>query len=342
MGSLPRSLCATLSNVRLLVIGGTQFVGRAFVEEAARRGHDITLFHRGTTEPADFPDVEHLHGDRNGGLDILRGKAWDAALDTCAYFPRAVREIAGVLGDAISHYTLVSSLSVYPDDLPPFSTEKAPTRQPPVREIEEITGETYGPLKVACEQEALRAFPGGCSIIRPGYVVGPHDPTDRFTYYVRRAASGGDMLAPGPPDAPMQVVDVRDLGAFMLGRIDRWDSEVYGVVGPGEPLTTRRLLDAARNAAGAGTDLTWVDEDFLEVTAGDDVYGWLPLWHPRHPGTHTFDAGKATKAGLSHRPFHETVIDTLTWDRERGLPELRTGLPRDEERELLAAWRSRG
>jgi 2'-hydroxyisoflavone reductase len=328
--------------VRLLVIGGTQFVGRAFVEQAVRRGHELTLFHRGATEPDDFPDVEHLHGDRDGGIEILRGKTWDAALDTCAYFPRAVREIAAVLTGAISHYTLVSSLSVHPDDLPAFSTEEAPTRRPPATDNEEITGETYGALKVACEQEALRAFPGGCSIIRPGYVVGPHDPTDRFTYYVRRAARAGEMLAPGPPDAPMQVVDVRDLGLFMLACIEKGDSEVYGVVGPADPLTTRSMLHTVVEVAGAGTDLRWVDEDFLKAEAGDDVYRWLPLWDPQYPGIHTYDARKAIDAGLRHRPLRETVNDTLRWDRERGLPRLKVGLSPEKERDLLAAWRSRG
>jgi len=216
----------------------------------------------GVSEPADLPDVDHVHGDRDGHLDRLRGRRWDVVLDTCAYFPRAVREVAG-LANAFGSYALVSTLGVHPDDIPAGWNEETPTYQPPFPDTEEVTGETYGPLKVACEREAVRAFGDACLIIRPGYIVGPHDPTDRFTYYVRRAASGGEMLAPGPPDASFQVVDVRDLAIFMLDRITARDSGVYGVVGPGEPIAMRDVLEAARDAADANTTFTWASEAFL-------------------------------------------------------------------------------
>jgi 2'-hydroxyisoflavone reductase len=178
--------------VQLLVIGGTRFVGRAFVEQAVCRGHDVTVFHRTASEPAGFPSVEHLHGDRDGQLGLLGGRSWDAVLDTCGYVPRVVREASAALRDFAGHYTFVSSLSVHPDDMPAGSTEQAPTHQPPFPQTETVTVESYGPLKVACEREAMAAFGDRCLIIRPGYIVGPHDPTDRFTFYLRRAAAGGE------------------------------------------------------------------------------------------------------------------------------------------------------
>src|SRR3990170_261372 len=184
--------------MRILTIGGTRFFGRAFVEEAARRGHEVTAFHRGESEPADLLDVEHLHGDRKAGLESLEGRSWDAVLDTCAFVPRDVRELAEAIGDEIAHFTLVSSLSVHADDVPVGATEDTPTHQPPYPETEDVTDETYGPLKVACEVEAAAAFAGRLLVIRPGYIVGPHDPTDRFTYWVRRAAARRGA-APPPP-----------------------------------------------------------------------------------------------------------------------------------------------
>jgi 2'-hydroxyisoflavone reductase len=261
--------------VKLLVIGGTRFVGRAFVELAVEHGHEVAVFHRSVSEPDDFPRVEHLHGDRDGQLDLVGGRSWDAVLDTCAYVPRVVREAAAVLRDAAGHYTLVSTLSVHPDDMPAGSTERAAVYAAPFPQTEVITAQTYGPLKVACEQAATAAFGDRCLIIRPGYIVGPHDPTDRFTFYLRRAAGGGEMAAPGPPDALMQVVDVRDLAAFMLGRIEAADSDVYGVVGPGEPIVMRDVLGTARDVAAASTTFTWLSEEFLKA-AGDQAQEWFP------------------------------------------------------------------
>ena len=187
--------------MRLLVIGGTHFVGRAMVEDAVGRGHDVTVFHRGPAEPDGFPDVEHVHGDRDGGLEPLRGRAWDAAVDTCGYVPRVVGDSARLLSDAAGHLAFISTLSVYPDDAPAGCNEESPTHQPPFPDTEEITDESYGPLKVACELEALDAFPGRCLVVRPGYIVGPHDPSDRFTFWVRRAAGGrtdAGARTPGP------------------------------------------------------------------------------------------------------------------------------------------------
>lgn len=321
--------------MQLLVIGGTHFVGRALVEDAVARGHDVTVFHRGPAEPDGFPVVEHLHGDRDGGLDVLSGRTWDAAIDTCGYHPRVVRGSARILSDAVGIYAFVSTLSVYPDDAPAGCDELSPTHQPPFPDTEEITAESYGPLKVASELEAQAAFPGRCLVVRPGYIVGPHDPTDRFTYWVRRAAGGGRMLAPGPPDQPMQIVDVRDLGVFTLDRLEAGTADVFGVVGPREPLTWSAALEAVTNAGGAGTELVWVGESFLQVRVKEED-GELPLWDIGYPGLHSFDGSKAIAAGMHHRPLAGTIADTLAWDRGRGA--LKAGLTPERERELLQAW----
>jgi 2'-hydroxyisoflavone reductase len=326
--------------MKILSIGGTRFFGRAFVELAARRGHEVTVFHRGESEPEDFPDVEHVHGDRNAGVEILEGRSWDAVLDTWAFVPREVRELAEVIGDRVGHYTLVSSLSVHPDDLPAGATEDTPTHRPPYPETEDVTDETYGPLKVACEVEAAATFAGRLLVIRPGYIVGPHDPTDRFTYWVRRAAAGGEMLAPGPPDAPIQGIDARDLGVFVVERIEASDTDTYGVVGPAEPATTSSVLESARSAGAADTTFVWADLDFV-LGLGERRETWFPMWHPHLPGFHTYDAGKAAAAGLRPRPFDETIADTLAWDRQRGLPPLEAGMTREKERELLFEWGAR-
>jgi 2'-hydroxyisoflavone reductase len=325
--------------VRLLVIGGTHFVGRALVEDAVTRGHYVTVFHRGPAEPEGFPKVEHVHGDRDGGLDPLRGRTWDVAIDTCGYVPRVVRDSARLLSNAVASFIFISTLSVYPDHAPAGGTEETPTHQPPFPDTEEITAESYGPLKAACELEAQNAFPGRCLVVRPGYIVGPHDPSDRFTYWVRRAASGGRMLAPGPMEQPLQVVDVRDLGAFTLDRMEEGRDDVFGVVGPREPLNWGEALTAVVKAGRGSTKLVWVDAPFLQARVKEED-GELPLWDIDYPGLHSFDAGKAIAAGLRHRPIAETIADTLAWDRGRGV--LKAGLTPERERELLQAWSMAG
>jgi 2'-hydroxyisoflavone reductase len=326
--------------VKILAVGGTRFFGRAFVEEAARRGHEVSVFHRGESEPKDLPGVEHLHGDRKDGLELIAGRTWDAVLDTCAFVPREVRELAEMIGDRVAHYTLVSSLSVHPDDLPVGAIEETPTHDLPFPETDEDTDELYGPQKVACEVEAAAAFAERLLVIRPGYIVGPHDPTDRFTYWVRRAAAGGEMLASGPPDASIQGIDARDLGTFVLDRIEASDTDTYGVVGPAEPATMAGVLEAARSAGGADTAFVWADQDWV-LGLGDRHETWFPMWHPQLPGFHAYDAKKATASGLRPRPFEETIAETLDWDRRRGLPPLQAGMTPETEGELLAEWRAR-
>jgi 2'-hydroxyisoflavone reductase len=327
--------------VKILVIGGTEFVGRAFVELAAAGGHVVTVFHRGTTEPADLPTVEHLHADRGGDLvELGDGEAWDAVLDTCGYVPRVVRASASRLA-AARRYVFVSTLSVHPDDMPAGADEDTPIHPAPYPDTEEVTNETYGPLKVACELAVGEVFGARdrATIVRPGYIVGPHDPTERFVSWIRRATSGGRIAVPGPPDQPLQVVDVRDLGAFMLRLIESDVPGTFGAVGPGEPLTIGGLVETAVAVSGSSTEVVWLDPGAAS-SLGDEAerYRLFPMWHPESAGVHLYDAGRAVAAGLRHRPFEQTVRDTLAWDRARVSPQepLPFGPRPQEERELLA------
>jgi nucleoside-diphosphate-sugar epimerase len=326
--------------VKVLVIGGTSFVGRAFVELAASSGHDVTVFHRGEREPEGLPPVTHVHGDRDGDLDRLGDATFDAVVDTSGYVPRVVDASASLLADRAQRYLFVSTTSVYPDEAEPPVTDDTPVHAPPFPDTEEVTGETYGPLKVACEVAVRERFADRATIVRPGYIVGPHDSTERFVSWLRRASTGEEMIAPGPPDEPLQVVDVRDLGAFMLQLLADDRSGTFGVVGPGEPLTMRSFLETAVDEAGAGTRLVWIERD-VAFAVGDEEerYRLFPMWHPEWPGVHRYDASHAIAAGLRHRPFRETLRDTLAWDRARPQEDLPFGPSRDEERELLARWR---
>ncbi len=324
--------------MKLLLIGGTSFVGRAAVEDAVERGHEVTVFHRGEREPEDLSSVEHIHGDRDGGIGALRGRSWDAALDTCGYVPRVVRGSARLLADAVGTYGFVSSLSALPDDTLAGANEDTRVYQPPFPNTEEITEESYGPLKVACELEAQAAFPARCLVIRPGYIVGPNDPTDRFTYWIRRAGAGGEILAPGPESGALQVVDARDLGAFTLDHLEAGTADVFGVTGP-EPLTWGTFLPLAREVAGSDAVLTWVGQTFLERELAEEIDGALPMRDYPYQGLHRYDARKAIAAGLTYRPLAETIADTMAWDagRDQAAP-MRAGLAPERERALLEAW----
>jgi nucleoside-diphosphate-sugar epimerase len=324
-----------------LLIGGTHLVGRAAVEEAVARGHAVTVFHRGPGEPAGFPDVEHVHGNRDGGLEALGGRTWDAALDTCGYVPRQIREAAEVLRGAVAHYGFVSSISVYPDDTLAHATEDTPVYTPPFPQTEEITEGSYGPLKVACEEEARAGFPGRCLIVRPGYVVGRHDRTDRFTSWVLRAARGGTMLAPEPRGQPLQVVDARDLAAFTLDRLEVGDDDVYSVVGPDTALTWGEAIPVLVQNGAAGAQPVWVGSAFLRERLGSDVATALPLWDVDEAGLHQVDATKARAGGLRCRPFAETALNVLEGNRDRVGAPLKVGLTPEREAELLAAWHAR-
>jgi 2'-hydroxyisoflavone reductase len=326
--------------MKLLMIGGARFSGRALTERALARGHEVTLFHRTPTEL--FPEAEHVIGDREQGVDALTGRRFDAVVDTCGYVPRVVRQSAELLADS-GWYGFVSSLSAHPEDLPPGADEDSPVFEPPFPETEGVTDETYGPLKAACERQVIEVFGDRACVVRPGFIVGPHDPTDRFTWWVRRGASGGEMIAPAPADYGLQWVDARDLAAFVLHLAEGATSGIYGVVDRSPTMTLGDLIAASAAAAGVETAVRWADPAFIDRSfggeaAGDDPHEAFPLWWPEAPGFHAFDPGRAFEAGLTCRAPSETVHDTWAWDRTRDQGPMRAGVDRERERSLLAAW----
>jgi 2'-hydroxyisoflavone reductase len=324
--------------VRVLVLGGTAFLGRAFVDAALVRGHELTLFNRGRSNPGAFPQVEQLHGDRDGGLDVLRGRTWDAVYDTSGYLPRVVRASVELLREAAPHYTFVSSISVYADFSRPGVDEHSPVATVDDESNEDVNAH-YGALKALCERVVQDVYGESALVIRPGLIVGPHDPTDRFTYWPRRVAEGGDVLAPAPPDRPLQFIDVRDLGEWSVRLIEERASGVFNATGPDRLLTMGELLDESVRVTGSGARPVWVDEAFL-LEQGVGPWMELPLWIPAGEmgAMMEADISRAVAAGLTFRPITETVRATLEWDTARPQAERdepKAGLARERERELL-------
>ena len=327
--------------MRILLIGGTRFIGRHVVESALAVGHDVTIFHRGKTGGDLFADVEHRIGDRNSDLSALGEGSWDATVDTCAYVPNQVHELADVLGDRAGHYQLVSSVSAYASPSRRGYREDAPLAELDDPTVQEVTDETYGGLKVLCERVAVERFGPRSVIVRPTYVVGPDDYTWRFPWWVARIARGGEVLAPGPADAPSQVIDVRDMAAWMVGLLDRSESGAFHAVGPSSTFTWGEELEAiVGSVAPEGTTLRWVDAPFLLEAALDDTA--LPLWPGADPDVlvMTADPAAALATGLTIRPLAETVRDTLAWTRTVEQPA-QPGLSATDEAALLARWQSR-
>jgi 2'-hydroxyisoflavone reductase len=331
----------------ILMLGGTGFLGPQTVEAAIRRGHKVTLFNRGRTRPGLFPDLEKLHGDRDkDDLKALEGRRWDAVVDTSANVPRWVKKAAAVLGPNIGHYIYVSSISAYADLSRPGTDEAAPLAAIDDPTTEKIDGRTYGALKALSEKAAETSMSGKVAVVRPGLIVGPEDPTDRFTYWPVRVAAGGEVLAPGSPDDPIQLIDVRDLGEFLVRLIDDHTTGVFNALGPDKTLTMGRTLEACKEVATSDATFTWVDAGFLEKQG---VHPWsdMPAWVPSGGETAGFakvSNARAIEAGLTFRQIAETARATLQWFRT--LPEdrrskLRAGLSREREAKVLAAWKAR-
>jgi nucleoside-diphosphate-sugar epimerase len=328
--------------VEILFLGGTNFLGRHAAGIAIERGHDVTLFHRGSGSEDPFPAAKHLHGDRDGGLEVLKGRTWDAVVDTSGYVPRVVRASAETLSAAVDHYTFVSTCSVYSELGSGRVAEDGKLHEPPA-DSEDVM-EHYGALKVGCERVVEERFAGRSFIPRPGLIVGPYDPTDRFTYWVRRIADGGRVLAPGSPDAEVELIDARDLAAWMIEMAERRATRIYNAVGPDRVLTMGELLETSRQATGSDAELVWVDEEFLlaeGVQPWTELPVWLPSSDPDAGGFSTFDASKAIGAGLTFRPLIETVRDTLAWHRDvmNGEPARDGAISTEREAELLSAWK---
>jgi 2'-hydroxyisoflavone reductase len=325
--------------MNLLILGGTRFLGRHLVEAALGRGHRVTLFNRGKSNPGLFPQVEELRGERGGDLSALRGRSWDAVIDTSGYLPGEVRASAGLLAGSVGHYTFVSSISVYEDFGETGLDEEAPVLAPPDPEPEELDLELYGGLKVGCELAVEAAMPGRALIIRPGMIVGPHDYTNRFPYWCRRVGQGGEVLAPGDPDQQVQLIDVRDLAGWMLRMAEGGRTGVYNATGPVGRLTTRGMLEEIREATGSDARFVWASEEFL-LEAGVKPWEEMPLWVPKEMvGILAVDVGRAVEAGLAFRPLAETVRDMLRPEAESPAVEFDAGISPGRERELLRAWR---
>jgi len=334
--------------LKLLVLGGTGFLGPHFVEAARKRGHTLTLFNRGKTNPdkfsgEDYRDIEQLHGDRKTDLSALDGeRKWDAVLDTSAYIPADVTRSAKLLAPKVKQYLMVSTISVYAkNDVP--ADENSPLAVLADPTVDKVSNETYGGLKALCEKAAEAELPGRTTVVRPGLIVGPGDNSDRFTYWPARADRGGEILAPGSAQDPTQFIDVRDLAAFLLATIENGHVGIYNADGEPGALTMGAVLRESQRAAGKKSTLTWVPADFLEaqkVSAWGDMPAWIPA-RGEYAGFGRTSVSKARAAGLSYRPLRDTVRDTLAWWRK--LPEERrakpkAGLPAQRETEVLAAW----
>lgn len=332
--------------MKLLILGGTVFLGRALVESALARGHEITLFNRGKSNPELYPDVEKLHGERDGDLAALRGRRWDVVIDTSGYVPRYVRASAELLKDAVEHYTFISSISVYKDFSKPGFDESAPLATLE-QQTDEVTGENYGAQKVLCEQAVEQALPGRALHVRAGLIVGPHDYSGRFTYWVQRIAKGGEVLAPGRPERPIQLIDARDLGDWCLDMAEARKTGVFNATGPDYRLTMGQYLDTCKTATNSTAQLTWVSEAFLKEK---EVGSWIemPLWLPEGADDDGFmrvNCQKALAAGLKFRPLLDTVRDTWNWVNHPDetqlagrLIEMKSGLAPEKEASVLQAW----
>lgn len=328
--------------MRLLILGGTVFLGRALVETALRRGHQLTLFNRGRSNPGLFPQVENLTGERDGDLEVLKGRRWDAVIDTCGYVPRLVRKSARVLAGAVGHYTFISSISVYADFSQLNIDESAPLGTLGDGDSEQVTGENYGPLKALCEQAAEQEMPGRVLVVRPGLIVGPFDPSDRFTYWPWRVMQAGEVLAPGRPTREIKWIDVRDLAEWILDMVEKGATGTYNADGPASACSMEELLDTCRTAISSQASFTWVSEEFLlEHQVGEwiEIPLWVPEADPQYAGFFAVSSQKAIQSGLKFRPLIDSVRATLDWLATRPANHnWRAGISRDREAELLAAW----
>jgi 2'-hydroxyisoflavone reductase len=324
--------------MKILILGGTRFLGRHLVDSALARGHEVTLFNRGRTNPNLFPQVQTIRGDREKDLDQLDGLTWDAVIDTCGYFPRIVKMSVEALKESVGTYVFISSISVYADFSRIGLKEDDAVGTISDETIEEITEASYGPLKVLCEQAVRDVFAERALIVRPGLIVGPHDPTDRFTYWPVRIARGGEVLAPDRPEVFTQVIDVRDLSDFTIHLIEEKTAGTFNTTGPAASLTFGELLETCKQVSGSETAIRWASPEFLaqhQVAPWSDLPAWLPD-DGEDAGFAHVDVTRAIAAGLTFRPLAETVRDTLAWAATRPAEhEWRAGLKPGRERELL-------
>jgi 2'-hydroxyisoflavone reductase len=329
--------------LKLLIMGGTGFLGPHIVEAATKRGHVMTLFNRGKTHPGLFPKLEKLHGDRKVDLSALAGRKWDAVIDTSAYIPGDVKRSVTLLGPNVGQYLLISTVSVYAKIDKPGMDETAPLATTGDPDAQKVTNENYGALKVLCEKAAEAAAPGKVTVIRPGLIVGPGDSTDRFTYWPVRVARGGEVLAPGTAKDFTQFIDARDLAAFVVLCLEQRTLGTFNADAQAGSITMGGLLDTCKRVSNSDARFTWVDAKFLEqhkIGPWVDMPAWIPA-EGDDAGFGQVSAAKAKAAGLTYRPLADTVRDTLAWFRTEPAghqAKLKTGLTPEREAAALKAW----
>ena len=338
--------------MRILILGGTGFTGPFQVQYALSRGHKVTVFNRGKTHPGELPkEAEQLIGDRNGQLDALKGRQWDVVIDNPTTLPVWVRDAAQILKGNADRYVFISTISVYSDNSKPGMDESGPLAKydgaDPMKETQTTLRASnfrlYGPLKVLSEAEAEKWFPGESLIIRPGLIVGPGDESDRFTYWPVRLERGGEILAPGNPSDPVQLIDARDLAEWTIRMVEQGTTGIFNATGPKSTLTMQGMLDGIRKVTKANSTFTWVDADFL---AAQKVSPWsdMPVWIPprgEEAGFSRININKALSKGLTFRSVPETTQATLDWFRKQTAErqsKLRAGITASRETEVLAAW----
>ncbi len=326
--------------MRVLMLGGTVFLGRHIVEALLARGHEVTLFHRGKRGAELFPQLERVLGDRATDLDRLPADArWDAVVDTSGYVPGVVETSARALRERAEHYVFVSTIGVYDASLPALDEDSPIVELPEGASREVMVLETYSPLKALCERAASETFgPERTLLVRPGLIVGPHDPSDRFTYWPLRFARGGDVLAPDDLEAPVQIIDARDIADFVVRAIERRTAGAVNAVGPAERLTLGELLAACAEASGVPSRVVPVP---LATLAEHEIGEWmdLPTWidpNGESIGMRDVSTARGLALGMTYRPLAQTVTDTLRWAQdERGDAPLKAGLTPERESAAL-------
>ena len=345
-GVLPQSFAAQPAARTLLILGGTGFIGPHLTREALRLGWKVTHFNRGKHAPEGVADVETLIGDRNGQIDALRGRRWDVVIDDTGQIPKYVKMSADLLAPNVGYCLFISSISAYAS-FAKANDENSPLGQLSDPNIDKTTDETYGPMKALCERYSMEAFKGRASVVRPGYIVGPLDGSDRFTYWPVRASKGGEMMAPGTAHDPIQIVDVRDLAIWMMKLAQARTTGYFNAISPPDAFTMGDVIKASLAASpGAAAQATWVPEDFLATQWKVEELDFPP-WSPMSgetAGASLTSTARAQKAGLKIRPLHETVADTLAWFHT--LPperqaKLRAGIDPQKEADVLKAWHAK-
>jgi len=336
--------------MKLLVIGGTRFLGPAIVDHALAVGHEVTLFNRGKSNPHLYPDLPHIAGDRNKDCHLLEGQSFDAVIDTCGYLPKQLQDSCNVLKDQVDHYLFISTISVYADEKSSIVDEYHPVRskQESIRDrldsltMKDVGYATYGALKARCEDVTFEAMSGHATVVRPGLIVGPRDLSDRFHYWPWRLDRGGDVLGPGPRTARQQLIDVRDLGRFCVHLVEERTRKTLNAVGPGGPLNMGELIGACKAVTSTPSRVIWADETFLDEQGLNtwDIPLWVPTKDPSYQSYGTVSFERAVAHGLTYSPLADTCEATLFDLHERGMHETWPfgAAVLKREAELLEEW----